>query len=196
LEYKIFVGRGTISLAPDEIQLDVDDDYAHLPEKSQTIRKFALDHGYDFVFKADRDTYLSPKRLLASGFDRADYVGHFPQHPQEGFMPVIADGRGFYPYASGGPGYWTNKPAMEAIANAPLDEKRLDNRGNPAEDLWMPGILYPLGLRGYHDPRYIFKGDRLDLYGYNGISVHLGAATGVYTPAMMYRAHQLSAGAL
>lgn len=196
LDYKLFVGRGTRALAPDEERLDVGDDYYSLPEKSQAMRKWALEHGYEHMFKADRDTYLSPKRLLASGFDRADYVGHFPAHPQEGLMPVIADGRGVYAYASGGCGYWTNKPAMEAIAAAPLDEKRLDNRGKAAEDLWIPNILYPLGLRGYHDPRYIFKGDRLNLYGYQGISVHLGAATGVYTPAMMDRAHQLSAGCL
>jgi len=203
LDYKIFVGQGSRTLLPDEERLDVPDDYPHLPEKSQAIRKWALEHEYEWVFKADRDTYLSPRRLLVSGFDRSDYVGHFPLHPQEGYLPAdgqtlseYCDPRGVYPYCSGGCGYWTSKRAMEAIVAAPLDWRRLDNKGNPAEDLWIPNILLPLGMHGYHDPRYLFKGDRLQLYGYDGISVHLGCGTGAYNPSMMYRAHQLSAGAL
>jgi hypothetical protein len=197
LSYKFFVGQGEGSLEPDEIMLEgIPDDYAHLPEKSQKMRAWALLQGFDYFFKADRDTYLSPRRLLASGFEKYDYIGHFGGCPAAGLIPMVPDCRGAYDYASGGCGMWTSKRAMEMIAAAPLDEKRLDNRGNPAEDLWIPNIIVPQGLQGYHDPRYIFRGDRLNLYGHQGISVHLGAMTGVYVPDMMYRAHQLSAGCL
>jgi hypothetical protein len=203
IDCKIFVGQGNRALTPDEERLDIPDDYAHLPEKSQAMRKWALEHDYDFMFKADRDTYLSPRRLCDSGFERYDYSGHFPMHPQEGYLPAdgknfsdYIDGRGVYPYCSGGCGYWTSKRAMEAVVAAPLDWKRLDNKGNPAEDLWIPNILFPLGIRGYHDPRYLFKGDRLQLYGYNGITVHLSTGTGSYHPAWMDRCHDLSRGAL
>ena len=199
IEYRIFVGQGDYAPAFDEIMLDVNDDYAHLPEKSQAMCAWALSNGYDHLFKADRDTYLSPKRLLSSGFEKYDYSGHFPLYPQEGYLPAdgrdlseYCDVRGFYPYCSGGCGYWRSAKAMQAVVDAPLDEKRLDNRGNPAEDLWMPGILFPLGMRGYHDPRYLFKGDRLELYGYNGITVHLSRATGSYEPGWMDRCHGLS----
>jgi len=204
LDYKIFVGNGGgRELAPDEERLDVPDGYEGLCEKTVAMRKWSLERGYEFMFKADRDTYLSPKRLLASGFERFDYSGHFPMHPQPGYLPAdghalseYCDPRGVYPYCSGGCGYWTSKRAMEAIVVAPLDEKRLDNRGNPAEDLWIPNILFPLGMRGYHDPRYLFKGDRLQLYGFEGISVHLSRATGSYLPEWMDSCHRLSAGAL
>ena len=203
LSYRIFVGAGAISLAPDEVQLNVPDDYSHLPEKSQAMRKWSRDNGHDWFFKADRDTFISPKRLARSGFERYSYSGHFPLYPQEGYLPAdgkdlseYCDPRGVYPYCSGGCGYWTSPRANEAIIAAPLDWKRLDNRDNPAEDLWIPNILFPLGMRGYHDPRYIFKGDRLNLYGYQGISVHLSKGTNDYQPGWMDRAYQLSAGAM
>ena len=193
LDYKIFMGQGSRALAPDEERLDVPDDYSHLPEKSQAMRKWSLERGYEFMFKSDRDTYLSPRRLLDSGFEKHDYSGHFPMYPSEGYIPAdghdlseYCDPRGVYPYASGGCGYWTSRRAMEAIAAAPLDWKRLDNRGVPAEDLWIPNILYPLGMRGYHNPRYMFHGDRL-VGDY--ITVHLSKGTGCYEPSWMVRAH-------
>jgi hypothetical protein len=196
LDYKIFVGQGSRDLAPDEERLNVGDAYDFLPEKSQAMRKWALDQGYDYFFKADRDTYISPIRLLHSGFEHYDYTGHFPGHPVEEYLP--ADGkdlseycndRGVYPYASGGCGYWTSKRAMELIVAAPLDWKRLDNNGNPAEDLWIPNILMPSGLRGFHNSKYIFKGEHL--YGY-GISVHLSKGTGNYDPSWMDACHKKS----
>lgn len=206
IDYKIFVGQGTRALAPDEERLDVQDDYGSLPEKSQAMRKWSLEHGYDFMFKADRDTYLSPRRLLASGFENYDYVGHFPGYPRLGWIPALdeefsiyCDARGVYPYCSGGCGYWTSKKAMELIVAAPLDWKRLDNRGCPAEDLWIPNILMPQGIRGYHDTRYFFKGNQLNTdygSGTNGISVHLSRGTGAYEPRWMHVAHSMSAGAL
>ena len=142
IDYVIFVGQGDIVLKSDEVQLDINDDYAHLPEKSQAMRKWSLDNGYEFMFKADRDTYLSPQRLLDSGFENYDYSGHFPGYPIPGYLPPLdkthldcVDPAGKYPYCSGGCGYWTSKKAMEAIVAAPLDWKRLDNKNNPAEDL-------------------------------------------------------------
>jgi hypothetical protein len=199
LDYKIFVGQGDYVPAGDEVMLDVNDDYAHLPEKSQAMRKWGLENGFDHFFKADRDTYLSPRNLLSSGFQNFDYMGHFPMYYlNNGYIPeggrdlsVYVDTRGVYPYCSGGCGYWTSKRAMEAIVAAPLDWKRLDNQGNPAEDLWIPNILFPLGMRGYHDVRYLFKGDRL--YKHGDISVHLSKGTGFYEPSWMDNAHGLSA---
>jgi len=207
LDYKIFMGRGSRELAPDEERLDVPDGpdsvggtsrCPGLCEKTQGMRRWALERDYDFMFKADSDTYLSPKRLLASGFERYDYVGYFPFVPTnsglshfctpEGLVPSWADARGAYIYASGGCGFWLSKRSMEAMVAAPFDDKRLDAFGYPAEDLWVPNVLFPLGIRGYHNPRYQFMGDRL--VG-EGISVHLGCKrTGGGTRAeWLYRAH-------
>ena len=148
---------------------------------------------------AARRDLTTPRRLRACGFEQYDYMGHFPLHPQDGYLPAdgkdlaeYCDPRGVYPYASGGCGYWTSKRAMEAIVAAPLDWKRLDNKGNPAEDLWIPNILFPLGMRGYHDSRFLFKGDSLSSYGaQRGITVHLSTGTGAYSPNRMLRAYSL-----
>ena len=138
---------------------------------------------------------------MSSGFERHDYVGYFPFTPEgsgfkhhqtpEGPVPAAADAGGAYIYASGERGIRSPSERLEAMIAAPLDDKRLDAFGHPAEDLFIPNVLFPLGLRGYHDPRYLFKGDRL--VG-DAITVHLGI--GGYDPSKMYRCHQLSLGAL
>ena len=83
---------------------------------------------------------------------------------------------------------------MEAMVEAPLDDKRLDSNGCPAEDLWIPNVLFPLGILGYHDPRYLFKGSFLDTQ--NAITVHLSKNSNAYYPEWMHVAHRnaLAAG--
>src|ERR1700728_3835682 len=68
-----FLGRGKV-LRPDEIILECDDGYHHLSAKTQLIRRWALEHGYDYLWKVDDDCYLRPERLLAD-FRNLDYVG-------------------------------------------------------------------------------------------------------------------------
>lgn len=190
LDYRFFVGRGEYHSKSDETQLDVDDGYYSLPEKSQAIRKWALEHNYEHVFKADRDTYILPRRLASSGFQNHEYLGHFPGHPVDGELThEHPDPRGAWPYASGGCGYWTGPRAMEMIVAAPIDDKRLDFYGNPAEDLWIPNIIRPQGIRGWHDSRYQFKGSYLWP---GNFTVHLGCGTGQFNPDMMYYAHRIS----
>ncbi len=75
---------------------------------------------------------------------------------------------------------------MQAIADAPIDEKRLDLYGKPAEDLWIPNVLNPLGMRGYHDGRYWFKQSPLDTH---VLTIHLSQGTGNYTPQKMLGIH-------
>ena len=83
LDYKIFMGQGTRDLAPDEVQLDAPDGpwTQGLCEKSQAMKKWALEHGYDGMLKLDSDTYVSPKRFMSSGFEKYDYIGYFPYIP-------------------------------------------------------------------------------------------------------------------
>ena len=192
LDYKIFVGRPENpfgKLYHDEEQLDVIDQYGGLPWKSQAIRRWALDHGYKWVFKADRDTYINPARLADSGYRAYDYAGHFPKEPVDGPVPTMPDPKGRYIYASGGPGYWTSVRAMEVIVAAPVDEKAQDNYGSMAEDLWMANILIPAGMQGWHDHRYMFKGSALVP---EAISIHLSTHTGGYHPSWLLNAHKWS----
>jgi hypothetical protein len=178
-----------LSQADDEVLLPVDDDYAHLPEKSQQMKAWALVGGYDFMFKADRDTYIIPERLIHnSGFAQHDYIGHFPGCPKQGRVESIPDKHGRHWYASGGCGYWNSRRAMQAIADSPLDEKRLDKDGNPAEDLFVANVLLSQGMQGWHDGRYWFKHnpwpDR------EVMSIHLSQGTGAFSTEMMRFTHK------
>ena len=51
--------------ASDEVCLDVDDDYKELKDKVNAIHRWALQRGYEYLWKVDDDVYLRPERLLA-----------------------------------------------------------------------------------------------------------------------------------
>jgi hypothetical protein len=51
--------------AADEIWLDSSDDYDERKKKVLGIIQWALDHGYDYLWKVDDDVYLRPERLLS-----------------------------------------------------------------------------------------------------------------------------------
>lgn len=80
VDLRFFYGKPpdkTVRLKPDEISLDVPDDYHNLPFKMQAIYKWALQHGYEYIVKADDDTFLYIDRLLRSGFESYDQMGYF-----------------------------------------------------------------------------------------------------------------------
>jgi hypothetical protein len=129
---------------PDEVFLDVPDDYESLPLKVQAAFKWAVDHGYTNSLKIDDDTYVVPSRLLTSGFEAHDWIGRINHQP---------DGH----YCSGGSGYWLSKRAMEIVANAKLDD-------DWAEDRSIGRILRNAGIKPQNDKRYTlypFQGETL-----------------------------------
>src|SRR5882757_3591113 len=74
LDHRFFFGRGSHSeLKPDEVQVDVADDYGSIFLKSLKIFAWAFEHGYDFVLKCDDDAMLDPKKL--SELTGNDYIG-------------------------------------------------------------------------------------------------------------------------
>jgi hypothetical protein len=101
VDYKLFYGapHNREPLA-DEVFLSCADDYAHLPHKTIAICKWAKEHGYDWVFKADDDSLVYVDRLVRELMtNRFDYAGYL-----NGKM------------CSGGPGYWLSKRAIGIIA--------------------------------------------------------------------------------
>jgi hypothetical protein len=134
VDYRIFYGRGAGRASEsDEIFLDVDDDYMHLPQKMRGIYQWALEHGYDYIFKCDDDTFVYVDRLMASGFEQWDYTG-FCFHRTGN-------------YVSGGPGYWLSKKAMQIIVNASPEHW--------AEDLCTGRELMRNGIKPHRDARYL-----------------------------------------
>ena len=137
LEIKFFLGA-RFEAAPDPLccYLPCCDDYASLPEKHDELVKFALANKFDFLFKCDDDTYLRVDRLLASGFEKYDYVGW-------------TKGRHF---ASGGPGYWLSSFAMGLLAErGPLDPER---RFRGHCDAAVGASLAKSDMYPVHDERY------------------------------------------
>jgi len=59
----------------DEVVLPVPDDYFHLVFKVRKMHQWALDHGFEYVYKCDVDTYVDLERLMRSGFEQHDFTG-------------------------------------------------------------------------------------------------------------------------
>jgi Galactosyltransferase len=109
----------------DEVLLNVEDDYAHLPDKVFAICRWAVENDYDFMLKADDDTAVYPHRLLAE-------IKHKQFH-YAGYMAHIGT------YASGGPGYWLNRKAMAIVAES--------TPHTWAEDMCVGEILRKSGIK-------------------------------------------------
>lgn len=128
-----FFGRGTKRPAlPDEVFLECGDGYHDLTEKSKAIYRWAVAYGYDYVFDVDDDTYVRVSRLLASDFGNYDYVGRLST------LAVI--------YASGGPGIWLSRKALEILVREPVTDT--------VDDRWVGNTLAAHGIRLHHDLRY------------------------------------------
>ena len=108
------------SAAPEEVTLQVPDDYMSLPYKTKAICDWSVQHGYDYAFLCDTDTFLIPSRLLESDFAGYDYAGRFGAMPKIGTTFNYKDACGIYPnchpWASGGVGYFLSKKAAELVA--------------------------------------------------------------------------------
>lgn len=162
-DYKFFLGRDVASAREDEIVVDAPDDYRSLPWKTKALLQWALDCGYDYVWKADTDTYVVPDRLLHSGFANHDYIGHFNA---ELGNPNIVYGKCFT-WASGGSGYWLSRRAAEhVVKHDPIPLSLCPVLNIPCEDLWVGQVLGPKiadgTFKAKHDPRYASGFDEID----------------------------------
>lgn len=146
MDYRFFHGRSHAQLPTDAVRLDVEDDFANLPFKTQAMCRWALEQGYDFVFKTDTDTYIRIDRLLSSGFESYDYSGYFNYEPGPGA------------YASGGSGYWLSAAAMRIVSAAQMHVDNpnweLGNQSTRGEDLQICWALRDSGIHCHKDDRY------------------------------------------
>ncbi len=125
-----FIGNGMTM--PDEIPLPCADPYEALPQKTRALLGWAVTHGYNFIFICDTDTYIIPGKLLASGFEKYDLLGHIGGHTDNGR---------YFEWPSGGAGYWLSAPAARLIISMPITNEW-------AEDRMIGQILGPYIQRG------------------------------------------------
>jgi hypothetical protein len=75
IDYLFVLGAGNANASEDELILPVRDDYLALPVKMRAAFRWALEHGFDYVFKCDRDTFIHADRLLVSAREHFE-AGH------------------------------------------------------------------------------------------------------------------------
>lgn len=128
-----------LDLCDDEVVLAVDDDYESLPFKAREICRWALTVGYRFMFLADSDTFIIPRRLLASGFEQYDYSG----------------GNHHGGYASTGSGAWLSHKAMLYVAAAEAERDiPVGGISLHGDDWWIGQVLQSKGIKLHEDGRY------------------------------------------
>lgn len=136
-----FIGNQSLGkpLKQGEVILDCKDDYGSLPFKTREICRYAVAHGYEHSFLCDTDTFVIPRLLLQVGFEEFDYYGLIQKPLGKAFFYDAVDREGkhhpgnYYPWASGGYGYFLSKYAAEIISHCEPDAW--------AEDLWCGQIM-------------------------------------------------------
>lgn len=92
---------------------------------------------YDHVFFCDDDTYVVPDRLLASGFEKYDYVG-CPCDVHEWKIVM----------AHGGAGFWMSRPAMASALLVPFSNQ------TTFSDRAVGYLMHEAGYKLWGDFRY------------------------------------------
>jgi len=111
---------------PDEVFLDVNDDYQSLPSKVKGMCSWADNQGYDHVMKTDDDTVIWPERLVVPS---GDYVGRKSSGGQNWCR---------------GMSYWLSQKSVQSIARAPLTDQT-------CEDRWVGKVLLSQGIISQFD---------------------------------------------
>lgn len=135
-DYKIFKGRGNDTLRnSDTVFLNAPDDYHHSAEKIRALIRYALDNGYEQVFKVDDDVWVYYDRLMAN-VPTADYAGSDRGEPLDGLKADFCPGFS----------YWLSKRAMQLLDKSPA--------GTWAEDRWIGEALKKQQIHCAFDNRY------------------------------------------
>jgi hypothetical protein len=123
------------TLSHAEVRLDVPDDYEAVTNKTIESVRWALNRGYEFIFRTYPDVYIRPERLIDALMPDKAYVGY----PMMGANGV--------PYASGGAGYWLRAAEAAYLLDTmvPYDW---------AEDRWVGNVMHEHHVTLWGDGRY------------------------------------------
>lgn len=132
-DVRFFVGdSGRVSQGlPDEVDLLVDDSYDGLSQKTHAIARWALDRGYEAVFKVNDDVMIFPSRFQMP-VPEADYAGW-----------VWDEGTWIQGHA-----YWMRRRALEILCDQPVPPVA----STQVEDRWVGKVLVGAGVKAWSDP--------------------------------------------
>ncbi len=127
-DLRFMIGRriyGWAPKEPDEILLDESrlqvgaKDEIYWQNLYREIYRWSLEQQYDFMFICCNDTFIVPRKLMASGFENYDASGIFVP----GFVPLakksIVDiyGHKLYSWPDAGVGWWMSRKALQICVN-------------------------------------------------------------------------------
>lgn len=117
------------------------------PMRTKLMCKYALDHGYDYIFRVDSDAYVWVDRLLKCGFENHDYIGWCIDYPRH----VELMGSAFRT-AHGGIGFFLSRRAMQIVVDTPPWRQ---GDGNYWGDIWTGEVLWKNGIYCHRDTRFL-----------------------------------------
>ena len=118
---------------PDEVWLDCPDNWQQRKLKIIAMVQWALNNGYDRMFKVDDDVYLRPERLSSLG--EVDYGGFVVNWPYKLLGVICAE-----QLVCCGPFYVLSKTAMGVLTLLDIRPKF------PIEDDWVAAQLVAYGI--------------------------------------------------
>jgi hypothetical protein len=123
-DVRFFVGRGAVlggADVADTVVLDADDSYDGLTQKTWRIAQYALDCGYEQVFKANDDVLVLPQHIRCPPLTQ-QFVGWRPER-------TWVHGHAF----------WLRPDALRVLARQP--EPAVLHRDLQVEDRWVSALL-------------------------------------------------------
>jgi hypothetical protein len=134
-DVRFFLAKQSREPLPDEVFLDIPDDYKSLPAKVKAMFQWALSNGYTKCAKMDDDTLIIPSRFMGIILSET--------RPYFGFLNATPP----KPWASGFC-YIIDANAMSIVTGAPVPPEEW------AEDRWVGGVLFDHGIRPHYDQRF------------------------------------------
>ena len=160
----------------DEVVLQVPDGYFYLPWKTTESLRWALERGYDYIFRCFTDTYLFVDRLMQSEFYRHDFSGRSFFCP-----PCKSHPKAKHTAPHGGAGYWLSRKAAQIVVDYP-------EQSHWGEDTHVGFVMSEAGIPLFNEGR-LFDPHLGANENRPKLTRHLNERAQKWNPKLMYDAH-------
>jgi len=96
--------------------------------QTRDILRWSIAQGYDFTYLCSTDTFVIPRKLMATGFEKYDYSGYFAPESLPLGVRSTEDiyGEKRYAWADIGNGMFLSKKASEVVLSSPINYQWVD----------------------------------------------------------------------